>query len=66
MFIALVYIILLFILLFIIYNRLFKGIYIDYNTIKFFKDKIFYCDINKKVLFIIYNIYNNFNKYIFK
>jgi len=49
----------------IIYNRLFKSIYIDYNVIEFFKDIIFYYNIYKRVLFIIYNVYNKFNKYIY-
>jgi len=52
--------------LFITYNRLFKSIYIDYNVIEFLKDIAFYYNIYKRVLFIVYNIYNGFNEYVYK
>jgi hypothetical protein len=52
--------------LFITYNKLLKGTYIDYNTIEFFKDIVLYYNIYKRVLFIVYNVYNKFNKYVYK
>jgi len=48
------------------YNKLFKSTYIDYNAIEFFKDIALYYDIYKRVLFIVYNVYNGFDKYIYK
>jgi len=48
------------------YNRLFKGTYIDYNVIEFFKSITLYCNIYKRVLFIVCNVYNGFNKCVYK
>jgi hypothetical protein len=51
--------------LFVTYNKFFKSTYIDYNIIEFFKSITLYYNIYKRVLFIIYNVYNGFNKYIY-
>jgi hypothetical protein len=52
--------------LFITYNRLLKGIYINYNIIEFLKSIVLYYNIYKGVLFIVCNVCNGFNKYIYK
>ena len=48
----------------ITYSRFFRGIYINYNTIKLFSGIIFCSNIYKWVLFTVYNVYNKFNRYI--
>jgi hypothetical protein len=50
----------------ITYNRLLKSTYIDYNTIEFLRRIIFSGNIYKQVLFLVYKVYNRFNKYIYK
>jgi hypothetical protein len=60
------YSILIYKVLFITYNRLLKGTYINYNTIEFLKYIAFSSDIYKGVLFLVCKVYNGFNKYIYK
>jgi hypothetical protein len=52
--------------LFITYSKLLKGIYINYNTIEFLKYIAFSNNIYKGVLFLVYKVYNEFNKYTYK
>jgi hypothetical protein len=60
------YSVLIYKVLFITYNGLFKGIYINYYTIEFLKYIVFNSNIYKGVLFLVYNVYNRFNKYTYK
>ena len=52
--------------LFITYSKLLKGTYINYNAIEFLKYIAFNSNIYKGVLFLVYNVYNRFNKCIYK
>ena len=60
------YNILIYKVLFITYNKLFKGTYINYYIIEFLKYIAFNSNIYKGVLFLVYNIYNKFNKCAYK
>jgi hypothetical protein len=60
------YSILIYKVLFITYNKLFKGIYINYNAIEFLKYIAFSSNIYKGVLFLVYKVYNGFNKCAYK
>jgi hypothetical protein len=60
------YSILIYKVLFITYNRLLKGTYINYNTIEFLGYIAFSSNIYKGVLFLVYKVYNKFNKCIYK
>ena len=60
------YSVLIYKILFITYNRLLKGTYINYNTIEFLRYIVFNSDIYKGVLFLVYKVYNKFNKYAYK
>jgi hypothetical protein len=60
------YNILIYKVLFITYSGLLKGIYINYNIIEFLKYIAFSNNIYKGVLFLIYKVFNRFNKYAYK
>ena len=60
------YSILIYKVLSIIYNRLLRGTYIDYNIIEFLKYIVFNNNIYKGVLFLVYKVYNKSNKCAYK
>jgi hypothetical protein len=60
------YSVLIYKVLSITYNRLLKGTYINYNTIEFLRYIAFSSNICKRVLFLVYKVYNGFNKCIYK
>jgi hypothetical protein len=60
------YSVLIYKVLSITYNKLLKGIYINYNTIEFLRYIVFSSNIYKGVLFLVYKVYNKFNKYTYK
>jgi hypothetical protein len=60
------YNILIYKVLFVTYNRLLKGTYINYNIIEFLRHIAFNSDIYKGVLFLVRKVYNGFNKYAYK
>jgi hypothetical protein len=60
------YSVLIYKVLFITYNKLFKSTYINYYIIELLRYIVFNSNIYKEVLFLVYNVYNKFNKYIYK
>jgi hypothetical protein len=60
------YSVLIYKVLFVTYNRLLKGTYINYNTIEFLRYIAFSNNIYKGVLFLIYKVCNKSNKCAYK
>jgi hypothetical protein len=60
------YNVLIYKILFVTYNKLLKGTYINYNAIEFLRHIAFNSNIYKGVLFLVYKVYNRFNKYTYK